>query len=110
QPLVDGLPALATVISAKRACSRDGDVHALRILPIENDAVQAHAARARLPFRTGAVAAQSGKLLPVFAAVGRFENRRVFHASVYGIRIRERRLYMPDALELPGVLRAVIPL
>src|SRR4029077_5752274 len=106
----DGLPGLAGVIGAKRARRRDGDVHALGIGVIQNDAVQAHAAGTRLPFRPCAVAAQPGKLLPTLAAVGRFENRRIFHASVYGIGIGERRFDMPDALELPGVLRAVVPL
>ena len=38
------------------------------------------------------------------------EQRGVFHPGVDGIRIGQRRFEMPDALELPGVLRAVVPL
>ena len=46
----------------------------------------------------------------VCAAVGRAEQGGVFHPGVDGVRIGQRRLEMPDALELPGVLRAVVPL
>ena len=56
------------------------------------------------------MAAQPGQLLPGLAAVGRAEQRRVFHPGVDGIGIGQRRFEMPDALELPGVLRAVVPL
>ena len=38
------------------------------------------------------------------------EQRRVFDAGVDRIRIRQRRLEVPDALELPRVRRAVVPL
>ena len=79
-------------------------------LGIENDGVQAHAARARLPVRTGAVAAQPGEFLPGLAAVGRAEQGGVFHSGVDRVRIGQRRLQMPDALELPGMRRAVVPL
>ena len=56
------------------------------------------------------MAAQPGKLLPRLAAVGRAEQGGVFHPGVDGVRIGQRRLEMPDALELPGVRRAVVPL
>ena len=68
------------------------------------------AARARHPHGAGAVAAQAGKLLPVLAAVRGAEQRRVLHARVNRLRIGERGLDMPHALELPGMLRAVVPL
>ena len=68
------------------------------------------AARARLPFRTGAVVPQAGHLLPALAAVDRVEHRRVFDAGKHRVGIGQRRLEMPDALELPGVRRAVVPL
>src|SRR5204862_4927882 len=71
---------------------------------------EAHPAGARLPLGPGTVAAQPGELLPRLAAVARTEQRRVFHARVHGVRIREGWLQMPDALELPGVLGAVVPL
>ena len=110
QSLVDRLPGLAAVIGAEGARGRDGDVHALRIVGIENDGVQAHAARARLPLRAGAVAAQAGEFLPGLAAVGGAEDGGVFDAGVDGVGIGQRRLEMPDALELPRMLRAVVPL
>ena len=56
------------------------------------------------------MAAQSGKLLPGLPAVGRAEQGGVFDAGVDRVRIGQRRLEMPDALELPGVRRAVVPL
>ena len=81
-----------------------------RIARIEQDRVQAHAAGARLPVRARAVAAQPGQLLPGLAAVGRAEQGRVLDAGVDRVRIGQRRLEMPDALELPGMRRAVVPL
>ena len=80
------------------------------IARIEKDRVQAHPAGARLPLGPCAVAAQSGEFLPRLPAVGRAEQGGVFHPGVNGIRIGQRRFEMPDALELPGVLRAVVPL
>ena len=72
--------------------------------------MQAHAAGAGLPLRAGAVAAQAGELLPGLPAVGGAEQRGVFDSGVDRVRIGERRLEMPDALELPGMRRAVVPL
>ena len=46
----------------------------------------------------------------VWPRVGGAKQRRVLHARVDGIGIGQRRLQMPDALELPGVRRAVVPL
>src|SRR5439155_8972499 len=68
-----------------------------------------HPAGAWLPFGPGAVIAQSGEFLPVLSAVSRAEQGGVFHAGVRGIRIGQRWFEMPDALELPGVRRAVVP-
>src|SRR5207245_5270666 len=68
------------------------------------------ARRPRLPSRPGDVRAQPGTFLPVLPAIGGAKQRRIFHARVDRVRIGERRFEMPDALELPGVLRAVIPL
>src|SRR5271157_5138408 len=72
--------------------------------------MQAHAPGARLPLRTSAVAAQSGKLLPAVRAVSRAEQSGIFYTGVNRVRIGERRLKMPDPLELPRVLGAVIEL
>src|SRR5467141_265670 len=77
---------------------------------IEQDRVEAHPAGARLPFGSGAVAAQTGELLPGGAAVTRAKQRGVFHPGIHGVRIGERGLEVPDALELPGMLGAVVPL
>src|SRR5690606_30572616 len=72
--------------------------------------VQAHAARPRLPARAGAVATQPRQLVPRLATVGGTEQRRVLHPRIHGVRIVERRLEMPDTRDLPGILRAVVPL
>ena len=72
--------------------------------------MQAHPARARLPARARVVAAQAGELVPGLAAVGRAEEGGVLDPGVDGVRVGQRRLEVPDALELPGVLRAVVPL
>ena len=55
-------------------------------------------------------AAQAGEFSPVGTAVGGAEEGGVFDAGVDGIGIGERGLEVPDALELPGVRRAVVPL
>src|ERR1700730_6642307 len=54
--------------------------------------------------------AQPRELFPRLCAVGRAEQSRVFNPGVDGIRIGQRWVEMPDALEFPGVRRAVIPL
>ena len=110
QAAVDRPPRLAAVVGPERARRRDGDEDPPGIARIQQDRVQAHPARARLPVRARAVAAQPGKLLPRLAAVGRAEQGGVFDAGVDRVRIGQRRLEMPDALELPGVRRAVVPL
>ena len=56
------------------------------------------------------MAAQSRKFLPRLPAVDRPEQSGVLHPGVDGIRVRQRWFEMPDALELPGVGRAVVPL
>ena len=54
--------------------------------------------------------AQAGKLLPGPAAVRGAEQGGVFRPGIDGIRVGQRWFEMPDALELPRVLRAVVPL
>ncbi len=87
---------------------------AMKIRPgiarIEEDRVEAHPAGARLPARARAVLAQAGELLPRLPAVGRTEQGGVLDAGVDGVGIGQRRLEVPDALELPGAGRAVVPL
>src|SRR5262249_18055326 len=67
-------------------------------------------ARAGLPARAGAVAAQAGQLVPGLARVGRAEERSVLDAGIDRLGVGERRLDVPDPLELPGPLRPVVML
>ena len=110
QPAVDRFPALSAIIGAKRTGGRDRDGYSFWIVRVEKNRVQTHPARAWLPFRTGVAPAQSGEFVPGFSAVFRFEQRGVFHACINVIGIMKRRFQMPDALELPRMLRAVVPL
>src|SRR5271157_3970382 len=110
QATVDRFPRLAGVVAAEGARSRDGNVDPPGIAGIEKNCVQAHPAGAWLPLGARAVAAQPGEFLPRLPAVGRAEQGGVFHPGVDGVRIGERWFEMPDALELPGVLRAVVEL
>src|SRR5208282_6010124 len=108
QTLVNRLPCRAAIVGAKGARSRNGDEHTERIARVEDDGVQTHSTRARLPFGPGTVSAQTGKLAPVLSPVARAEQRRIFHTCVNCIRIGERRLQMPDALKLPWMLRPIV--
>jgi hypothetical protein len=70
QALIDWRPRCACIITAECACGGDGDEDAIRALGVEDDRVQAHSAPARVPRRTGAMGAESGKFLPVLPAIG----------------------------------------
>jgi len=48
--------------------------------------------------------------MPVLSAVGGAEERGIFDAGIDRLGIGERGLKMPDALELPRMLRTVVPL
>src|ERR1700730_668629 len=72
--------------------------------------MQAHASRARLPLGAGAMSTQAGEFLPILRTVGRAKNGRVFNPCVNRVGIGQRRLQMPDPLELPGMLGAVVEL
>ena len=76
----------------------------------EDDGVEAEAACAGLPVGAGFVEAEAGELVPGVAAVGGLEEAGVFGSGVDGVGVGERGLEVPDALELPGVGRAVVPL
>src|SRR5262245_12900088 len=110
ESLVDRRPCLAAIIGAKCSGGRNGDEHAFWIYRIEQDGMQAHAACTRLPVGAGPVAAKPRELLPRLAAVGGVEQSRVLDAGVHGLTIGQRRLKVPDALELPGMGGAVVPL
>ena len=51
EPLIDRFPCLAGIVRAKSARRRNGDVDPVGVARIQNDAVEAHAAGARLPSR-----------------------------------------------------------
>ena len=111
QAAVDRPPGLAAVVGAERARRRDGDEDPLGVARVEQDRVQAHARR-----RPAASAGPEpwprspGSSCQRLAAVGRAEQRGVLDAGVDRVRIGQRRLEVPDALELPRVRRAVVPL
>ena len=77
---------------------------------IEEDRVQPHPAGAWRPLGPGAVAAQPRQFLPRLPAVAGAEERGVLDARVDRVGIEQGRLEVPDALELPGMRRAVVPL
>src|SRR5690606_18718007 len=81
-----------------------------RIRRVEENRVQAHATGSGLPLRSCSVTAQPGQLVPRLASIGRAEDCCVFHTCVGGVGVVERRLHVPDALELPRMLRTVVPL
>src|SRR4029450_5731668 len=110
EALVDRSPCLAAVVSTESSGGRDRNEHALWIERIEQDCMQAHTTCAGLPVGSRAVAAKSRDLLPRRPAVRGAEQGRVLDAGVNRVRISQRRLEMPDALELPGMRRAVVPL
>ena len=110
QAAVHRPPGLARVIGPERARGRDGREDPPGPGRIQDDRVQAHPARPRLPRRPGLVAAQPGQFLPVPPAVGRPEQPSVLHPGVDGVRVVQRRFQVPDPGELPRVRRAVVPL
>ena len=109
QPAIDRTPRYAGVVAAKRAGGRDRREDAVGVARVDDDGMQAHAARSRLPDARRRMAAQTGKLFPIVPAVGRTKERGIFDAGVDEIGIGVRRLEMPDARELPRMRRAVIP-
>src|SRR5439155_8922944 len=109
QTLVDRFPCFTAVVGAKGSRRGDCDEHPLRIFRIEQNRVQTHTARARLPLWSGAVSAQSGEFLPCCAAIVRAEKGSVFHSRVDAVRIGQRWFKMPDAFKFPRMLRAIVP-
>ena len=59
QTFVDRFPRFSAVVGPERARGRNCDKHSLLIFRIDQDRVQTHSARARLPTRTGIVLTQS---------------------------------------------------
>ncbi len=110
QSAIDGTPALAGVVTAERTRRRDRDEHPVLVLGIEDDRMETHAAGAGRPVGRGAVLAKGGELVPALATIGGTEERGVFGPRVHEVRVGERRLEMPDSLELEGPRASVIPL
>src|SRR5256885_2276021 len=108
--LVDRLPRRSAIIGSERACRGNGYIDTLRVAGIQNDRVKTHTTRAGLPLRPGSVAAQSRKFAPRLAAIFGFEERGIFHTGKNRVGFRQGWLKVPDALELPRVLRAIIKL
>src|SRR5882672_5365490 len=108
--LVDRLPCRSAIIGSESACRRNSYIDTLRVAGIQNDRVKTHTARAGLPLRPGSVAAQSRKFAPRLAAIFGFEKRGIFHTGKNRVGFRQRWLEVPDALELPRMLRAIIKL
>src|SRR5438270_5016104 len=77
---------------------------------MDEDRVQAEPAGAGLPLLARLVTPERRQLLPRLAAVDGTEERRILDAGEHRVRIRQRRLEVPVARELPGMLRAVVPL
>jgi len=110
QAAVDRTPGPAAIAGAECAGRGNGNVDPAGVGWVEQDGVQAQPASARLPGRTGGMQAQPGKFEPGHAAVGGAKQRRVLDARIDGVRIGQRWLQVPDALELPRVRAAVVVL
>jgi hypothetical protein len=110
EAFVDGLPRFTCIVRSKRSGRGDRDDDAVRVGGVEDDGVEAEAAGSGLPVRTGFVEAQTGEFVPTAAAVGGLEKASIFGAREDGVGVGERRLEVPDALELPWMRRAVVPL
>ncbi len=105
-----GFQVLPASSDAEGSGRGDGDDDAVGVGGVEDDGVEAEAAGAGLPVGAGFVEAEAGEFVPGGAAVGGFEEAGVFGSGVDGVGVGERGLEVPDALELPGVGRAVVPL
>ena len=109
QALVDRQPARAAVVAAERAGGRDRHVDPVGVDRVEDDRVQAQAAGAGLPRRTGGVVAERGELLPLLAGVTGHVQGGVLGPGVDRVRVGAGGLEVPDPLELPRPGRAVVP-
>ena len=102
-------PALAAIVGPEHAGGADGNVHPLRVRRVLHDRMQTHPAGARLPQLALGIT-QTGKFLPGPSAIRRTKERRILDPGIHRIRISQGRFQVPDSLELPGSLRAVVVL
>ena len=110
-PAVGGAPGRAAVVGAEHPGRGDRDEHPVRVARVGQDRVQAHAARAGLPVRAGAVLAQAGQLRPGAARrrpTGTAPRPRRPASTVSGSVADGSQV--PHPRELPRVRRAVVPL
>ena len=110
QPSVDGFPRFTAVVGTESTSGGNGNEHPIMIAWVNDDRMQAHPSGARGPFRSCAMAAESGEFLPRLPAVGRAKQRSVFDPGVNSVRVGQRRFQMPDSLKFPRMLCAVVPL
>src|SRR4029077_17687363 len=82
----------------------------VRVAGVLDDRVQAQATRAWIPARGSFVVSQTGQLLPRLGSVGGSEQRGVLDTCVDQVGVGQRRLEVPHARELPGVIRVVVVL
>ena len=68
EALIDGFPALTSVIRSEGAGGRDSDEDPLRVLRVEKDGVESHPSGAGLPKVTFGLA-EAGKFVPTYASV-----------------------------------------
>ena len=81
QAFVCRLPCLAGVVAPECAGSRNGHKDSIRVGPVQDNSVQAHAAGTRLP-ELALGAPQSCQFLPRCSAVRGLEQRRVLRAGI----------------------------
>ena len=110
RPRLIGCQVFAAVVGPKRARRGDGDEHPVVVGRIDEDGVQAQPAGARLPLRARAVAAQARRARATTARRRSTGTARRLRRRRNRVGIGQRRLEVPDALEFPGVRRAVVPL
>ena len=89
QSSVDRGPRLAAIVGPERARRRDCDEHPLRLTRVQDDGVQAQAARSRLPAWTRGVLPHTAHLIPGVSSVTGTEERPVLDAGIHRIRIVE---------------------
>ena len=92
------VPAFTAVFRAKYANCRHPNPHPVRVLRVENHAVEAQSSQSWLPLGSGRVLGDSRQLLPVVSSIIRLEKRCWFGAGENHTRLRfQARLDVPQA-------------
>src|SRR5260370_29273881 len=87
QSFVGRLPGLAAVVGPEDSSRRDRAVHPVGVARIDEDGVQAQAARARRPGSGSLVGAQARHLSPGLAGVARLEDGCILDSRVSDVRL-----------------------